>query len=71
LAGEEIPLASRIICACDAYSAMTSPRPYRRALATDTALGELDAGAGTQFDPTVVRVLVAHIRERLEAERAA
>lgn len=71
LAGEEIPLASRIVCACDAYAAMTSPRPYRPALSPDDALNELMRLAGTQFDPTVVRVLVAHVRESFEAEHAA
>jgi HD-GYP domain-containing protein (c-di-GMP phosphodiesterase class II) len=71
LAGDEIPLASRIICACDAFAAMTSDRPYRPALPLDTALEELREGAGTQFDPTVVRVIEAHVRDKLEAERAA
>ncbi|HMC68925.1 MAG TPA: HD-GYP domain-containing protein [Mycobacteriales bacterium] len=54
LAGERIPLASRIIAACDAYHAMTSDRPYRRAMSVEQALGELRANAGSQFDPTVV-----------------
>lgn len=68
LAGDDIPLASRIICACDAYVAMTSPRAYRSPLTPEEAVAELEAGAGTQFDPTVVRVLTAHVRDRLEAE---
>jgi two-component system cell cycle response regulator len=71
LAGEAIPLASRIVCACDAYDAMISERPYRKALSRESALAELEQGAGTMFDPTVVRVLVAHVRDRLEAEHAA
>jgi len=71
LAAEEIPLASRIICACDAFAAMTSDRPYRAALPLDTALAELRKGAGTQFDPTVVRVIEAHVLDKLESERAA
>jgi two-component system cell cycle response regulator len=54
LAGSEIPLAARIIAVCDAYSAMTSDRPYRRALAQADAIAELRACAGTQFDPSVV-----------------
>ncbi len=70
-AGDEIPLASRIINACDAYYAMASNRPYRPALSTDTALNELMRLAGTQFDANVVRVLVAHVRDQLEAEHAA
>jgi HD-GYP domain-containing protein (c-di-GMP phosphodiesterase class II) len=58
LAGEDIPLASRIVLACDAYHAMVSERPYRRALPPETAVRELQANAGTQFDPAVVDTLV-------------
>jgi two-component system, cell cycle response regulator len=71
LAGEAIPLASRIICVCDAYDAMISERPYRPALTPEDALAEIERCSGTMFDPTVARVLVAHVRDRLEAERAA
>jgi diguanylate cyclase (GGDEF)-like protein len=71
LEGEKIPLPARIIAVCEAYVAMTSERPYRSALTPELALAELESGAGTQFDPTVVRVLTAHVRDRLEAERAA
>ena len=58
LLGDAIPLASRITFACDAYHAMTSDRPYRSALDHETALGELRAGAGSQFDPQVVEALL-------------
>ncbi len=58
LAGEAIPLGSRIILACDALHAMTSDRPYRKALSTATAHAELRRHAGTQFDPAVVDVLL-------------
>ena len=71
LAGEDIPLAARIVSACDAYDAMTSSRPYREELSSDEALNELMRLAGGQFDPNVVRVLVAYIRETRGAERAA
>ena len=71
VAGEKIPLAARIIRACNAYVAMVSERPYRAALTDDEALNELMRLAGTEFDPTVVRVLVAHIRDEHGAERAA
>ena len=54
LAGTEIPLGARIVTACDAYDAMTSDRPYQRALAHGEALEELRRCAGTQFDPDVV-----------------
>jgi HD-GYP domain-containing protein (c-di-GMP phosphodiesterase class II) len=62
LGGQEIPLASRVICACDAFVAMTSDRPYRPALDVDQALAELVAGAGSQFDPRVVDALRIHVR---------
>lgn len=59
LAGTDIPLASRIVLACDAYHAMVSDRPYRRALPRTVAAGELAAGAGSQFDPGVVDALLS------------
>jgi HD-GYP domain-containing protein (c-di-GMP phosphodiesterase class II) len=61
LAGEKIPLGSRIILACDALHAMTSDRPYRRALPADVAHEELRRHAGTQFDPAVVQALLAEV----------
>ncbi len=61
LAGEEIPLGSRIILACDAYHAMTSDRPYRAGMAHDHAIGELVRCAGSQFDPRIVAALVGHL----------
>jgi hypothetical protein len=57
LAGARIPLASRIICACDAYAAMTADRPYRSAMEPVEALAEICAKSGTQFDPAVVDAL--------------
>jgi len=58
LAGEEIPLAARIVSACDAYNAMTTDRSYRKALTVGVAVAELRTNAGTQFDPRVVDALV-------------
>lgn len=58
----DIPLESRIIFACDAYHAMTSDRPYRDALRPSIAVSELRDGAGGQFDPDVVNVLVSELR---------
>jgi HD-GYP domain-containing protein (c-di-GMP phosphodiesterase class II) len=57
LAGEDIPRVARIVCACDAFSAMTTDRPYRAARTEDEALEELRRCAGTQFDPQVVAAL--------------
>jgi putative nucleotidyltransferase with HDIG domain len=54
LAGEASPLEARIVCCCDAYSAMTTDRPYRAARSREAALAELRACSGTQFDPRVV-----------------
>jgi two-component system, cell cycle response regulator len=71
LAGEAIPLASRIISVCDAYDAMISDRPYRPALSPEDTVAEIERCAGSMFDPTVARALVAYVRDRLEAERAA
>ena len=57
LAGAAIPLSARIIAACDAYSAMTSGRPYRAARSQKDAIAELRRCAGQQFDPQVVDLL--------------
>jgi putative nucleotidyltransferase with HDIG domain len=62
LAGEEIPRASMIIATCDAFHAMTSNRTYRRAMGLPAAIAELEANAGTQFDPAVVAALLAELR---------
>jgi putative nucleotidyltransferase with HDIG domain len=58
LAGEAIPLAARIVSACDAYNAMTTDRSYRSALPVADAVAELERCAGSQFDPAVVTALV-------------
>jgi HD-GYP domain-containing protein (c-di-GMP phosphodiesterase class II) len=63
LKGDEIPLASRIVFACDAYNAMTTDRPYRKALDREAALAEMRANAGRQFDPRVIDALV-HVIEQ-------
>ena len=61
LAGEDIPIGSRVILACDAYHAMTSDRPYRTAMAHEDAVAELARAAGTQFDPRVVAALLGRL----------
>ena len=58
LAGEDIPLGSRIVFACDAYDAMTTTRSYKEAMAEEDAREELRVQAGRQFDPRVVEVLL-------------
>ncbi len=63
LAGARIPLASRIICTCDAYAAMTADRPYRAAMEPEAALAEIYAKSGTQFDPAVVDALAEVVAE--------
>ena len=58
ISGDTIPIGSRIILACDAYHAMTSDRPYRKAMSHGDAVRELRKSAGTQFDPQVVEALL-------------
>ncbi|MGI8846607.1 MAG: HD domain-containing phosphohydrolase, partial [Thermoleophilaceae bacterium] len=58
LAGDRIPLAARIVFACDSFDAMTTDRPYRAALSRSEALEELKRCAGTQFDPAVTQSLL-------------
>jgi diguanylate cyclase (GGDEF)-like protein/putative nucleotidyltransferase with HDIG domain len=71
LRGDEIPLGSRIVLACDAYDAMTTTRPYRRAMAHEEAVAELTAGAGTQFDPRIVDALLEYLVARTPVDYAA
>jgi putative nucleotidyltransferase with HDIG domain len=67
LTGEEIPLASRVFAVADAYSAMTSDRPYRKAVSHTTAIEEIKSGRGTQFDPKVVEAfLEANLKGLIE-----
>jgi putative nucleotidyltransferase with HDIG domain len=70
LAGEAIPLESRIISACDTWSAMTTTRSYRKALPTGVAEAELRSCAGTQLDPRVVRAILAAIADLASDARA-
>jgi diguanylate cyclase (GGDEF)-like protein len=63
LAGEQIPLGSRIVFVCDAFDAMTSDRPWRLALAPAAALAELQRCAGTQFDPAIVAALLRAVED--------
>jgi HD-GYP domain-containing protein (c-di-GMP phosphodiesterase class II) len=71
LRGEQIPLAARIVTACDAYSAMTTDRPYRRALPAEVARAELVSCAGSQFDPVVVGALLRVVERAPESAPAS
>jgi HD-GYP domain-containing protein (c-di-GMP phosphodiesterase class II) len=64
LVGEGIPLAARIVACADSFDAMTSSRAYRRALSFEEACTRLRSGAGSQFDPAVVAVLLGVVLER-------
>lgn len=64
LAGEEIPMGSRIVSVIDAFDAMVSSRPYRQGLPFEEAARRLTQASGTQFDPRVVN----HFLPRAEAE---
>jgi HD-GYP domain-containing protein (c-di-GMP phosphodiesterase class II) len=66
LKGEEIPVGARMVAVIDAWDAMRSDRPYRKALARETAVAELRRCAGTQFDPRIVEAFL-----RIELEDAA
>jgi len=71
LVGDATPIGSRIILACDAYHAMTSDRPYRKAMSHADAMAELTRNSGTQFDPEVVQALVGYLFGRRQAGLAA
>jgi HD-GYP domain-containing protein (c-di-GMP phosphodiesterase class II)/GGDEF domain-containing protein len=62
LAGEDIPLAARILAVLEAYGAMTNERPYRTPVAPWEACARLVEGGGTQFDPEVVALFVEQVR---------
>lgn len=68
LKGDEIPLGARIVATIDAWDAMTSDRPYRKALAREKALDELKRGSGTQFDPKVVEAFILVENREWKAE---
>jgi putative nucleotidyltransferase with HDIG domain len=70
-AGEEIPLEARVLAIADAFDAMTSDRPYRRALTRDEALAEVDRCAGSQFDPELARVFLEVFGEPVDELSAA
>lgn len=68
LMGEEIPLGARIVAVIDAFDAMTTDRPYRKALSRVVAVTELNKGSGNQFDPKVVAAFLAILNEESAPE---
>jgi HD-GYP domain-containing protein (c-di-GMP phosphodiesterase class II) len=67
LAETQIPLAARLFSVVDAFDAMTNDRPYRQALPLEVAVGEIEARAGTQFDPDVTEAFLGLLRELPDA----
>jgi putative nucleotidyltransferase with HDIG domain len=68
LAGDAIPMLSRVLAVADSFDAMTTARPYRRAMSEEEAFAELESCAGSQFDPVIVTAWRA---ERVEAEASS
>jgi len=68
LSGENIPLGARILAVADAYDAMKSDRPYRKALTEETAIQELKRGSGTQFEPKIVEVFLKILKQNLSGD---
>ena len=69
LRGDLIPVEARIVCVCDAFSAMTTDRAYRPARSHAEAIAELRACTGTQFDARVVDAFVAVVADRADRTR--
>jgi HD-GYP domain-containing protein (c-di-GMP phosphodiesterase class II) len=66
LAGEKISLPTRLFTVADAFSAMTTDRPYRKALTFEQAINQIEVGRGSQFDPDLAREFI----KTVEAERS-
>lgn len=66
LKGSQIPLPSRIVAVCDAFDAMTKPRPYSPSMSIEAALSELDRCADAQFDPGIVKVFCDLFESRFD-----
>ena len=69
LSGEQIPRECRILAVVEAYDAMTSDRPYRKAMTHEAAVAEIKRCAGTQFDPAIVRKFLRQLGSRGAADR--
>jgi diguanylate cyclase (GGDEF)-like protein/putative nucleotidyltransferase with HDIG domain len=66
---EDIPLLGRLLAVADAFSAMTTARPYRKGLDWDSALDEIQANIGTQFDPDMARTFMRAVSKRQQIKR--
>ncbi len=71
LAGDEVPLATRIVSAVDSWDAMTTTRPYRDGLPIEVAVSELHRNSGTQFDADVVHALLLEVAPHMVMPSAA
>jgi diguanylate cyclase (GGDEF)-like protein/putative nucleotidyltransferase with HDIG domain len=71
IAGQHIPLEARIMSVVDVFDAMTHERAYRKALSREEAIAEIERGAGTQFDPEVVKAFLALVKRRSEEAAAS
>ncbi|MFD1910136.1 HD-GYP domain-containing protein [Paenibacillus rhizoplanae] len=71
LAGMNIPLHGRIIAVADAYDAMTSDRPYRKGMDHERALGILEQGSGSQWDPEFAGLFLGYFGRKPEARKDA
>jgi HD-GYP domain-containing protein (c-di-GMP phosphodiesterase class II) len=71
LAGDEIPLGSRMVAISDAFVAMTEARPYRGPLSTKEAIAELRRGSGSQFDPELVELFIEVVGSSLRVAGVA
>jgi putative nucleotidyltransferase with HDIG domain len=65
LSGQEIPLGARVIALADAYHAMISERPYRKALSRVDAIEEIQWYSGSQFDPNIANMLIGFIQQQV------
>ncbi len=68
LSGKNIPLCARILAVADAYDAMKSDRPYRKALTEEIVIQELKRGSGTQFEPKIVEVFLEILKQNLSGD---
>jgi len=66
--GEDIPIKARIISIADAYDAMISDRPYRKAMSISEAMKEIERNAGTQFDPRIAAFFIEHLKNESDRE---